>query len=65
MAAAYADIGLLIVAAFALVAAILLLLRRNDRLRPGIDRAVRRWWDTEEHSKAWEEEERERRDGRT
>ena len=57
----YADIGLLIVAVCALVAAIVLLLRRDPRFRPRIDRAVRRWWDTEEHSDAWEEEERERR----
>ncbi len=49
-----------------IAAGVVIILRRSARARPRVDRAIERYWDTTEHSSAWDqerqEEERERRD---
>ncbi len=42
-----------------IAAGVVILLRRSDRARPGVDHAIQRYWDTTEHSSAWEEERQE------
>lgn len=54
--------GLIVLALLLLAAGAVALLRRNPRARPRVDRAIERYWDTEQHSDVWDEEERERRE---